>query len=84
MASVCQRTEGKYSLSSYGSIGSVKRPVRLPAAGRDPHAGCCGGWGVKTPGYPIRPMLPQEFLLPRGPFLFQRFSPRFFEQTVSE
>ena len=20
----------------------------------DPHAGCCGGWGIKTPGYPIR------------------------------
>ena len=19
----------------------------------DPHAGCCGGWGRKTPGYPI-------------------------------
>jgi hypothetical protein len=21
----------------------------------DPHAGCCGGWGRKTPGYPIGP-----------------------------
>ena len=52
--SVCQRTVDQYSLSSYGSIGSVKRPVRLPAADRDPHAGCCGGWGVKPPGYPIR------------------------------
>ena len=20
----------------------------------DPHAGCCGGWGLDTPGYPIR------------------------------
>jgi hypothetical protein len=20
----------------------------------DPQAGCCGGWGLKTPGYPIR------------------------------
>jgi hypothetical protein len=20
----------------------------------DPHAGCCGGWGLNTPGYPIR------------------------------
>ena len=20
----------------------------------DPHAGCCGGWGLETPGYPIR------------------------------
>ena len=19
----------------------------------DPHAGCCGGWGLDTPGYPI-------------------------------
>ena len=19
----------------------------------DPHAGCCGGWGLETPGYPI-------------------------------
>jgi len=21
----------------------------------EPHAGCCGGWGRKTPGYPIVP-----------------------------
>ena len=21
----------------------------------DPHAGCCGGWGLETPGYPIMP-----------------------------
>jgi RNA-directed DNA polymerase len=30
------------------------RPGRLsetPSA--DPHAGCCGGWGRKSPGYPI-------------------------------
>ena len=20
----------------------------------DPHAGCCGGWGLETPGYPIK------------------------------
>ena len=23
----------------------------------DPHAGCCGGWGLETPGYPIRRFL---------------------------
>ena len=23
----------------------------------DPHAACCGGWGRKTPGYPIVPFL---------------------------
>lgn len=22
----------------------------------DPHAGCCGDWGLETPGYPIRLM----------------------------
>ena len=22
--------------------------------GADPHAGWCGDWGLKTPGYPIR------------------------------
>ena len=24
----------------------------------DPHAGCCGGWGRKTPGYPISQCFP--------------------------
>ena len=52
-ASVCQRAVGKHSLPDYGPVNSVNRPVRLPAAGRDPHAGWCGGWGTKTPGYPI-------------------------------
>jgi hypothetical protein len=23
----------------------------------EPHAGCCGDWGLETPGYPIRPYL---------------------------
>ncbi|MEJ1417286.1 MAG: hypothetical protein RPU91_09370, partial [Candidatus Sedimenticola sp. (ex Thyasira tokunagai)] len=26
----------------------------------EPHAGCCGGWGLETPGYPIRAMLFDE------------------------
>jgi hypothetical protein len=26
-------------------------PVETPCA--DPHAGCCGGWGLETLGYPI-------------------------------
>jgi len=52
-ASVCQRAVGEHSLPDYGPVNSVNRPVRLPAAGRDPHAGWCGGWGTKTPGYPI-------------------------------
>jgi len=26
-------------------------PSETPCA--DPHAGCCGGWGLETPGYPI-------------------------------
>jgi hypothetical protein len=26
-------------------------PNETPCA--EPHAGCCGGWGLKTPGYPI-------------------------------
>ena len=24
----------------------------------DPHGGWCGGWGLTTPGYPIRPARP--------------------------
>jgi len=32
-ASVCQRAVGEYSLSSYGSIGSVNRPVRTRMRG---------------------------------------------------
>jgi hypothetical protein len=27
-------------------------PGETPCA--DPHAGCCGGWGLETLGYPIR------------------------------
>ncbi|MCU7892306.1 MAG: CbbQ/NirQ/NorQ C-terminal domain-containing protein, partial [Candidatus Thiodiazotropha sp. (ex Ustalcina ferruginea)] len=26
-------------------------PSETPCA--EPHAGCCGGWGLETPGYPI-------------------------------
>jgi len=51
-----------------GSWGSVLREERLEMnayvgsrftmlyepPGADPHAGWCGGWGLKTPGYPIR------------------------------
>ena len=32
-AFICQRTVGEYSLSSYGSINSVKRPVRTRMLG---------------------------------------------------
>ena len=31
----------------------LSNPAEAPRA--DPHAGCCGGWGLNTPGYPIRP-----------------------------
>jgi hypothetical protein len=30
----------------------LSKPAEAPRA--DPHAGCCGGWGLNTPGYPIR------------------------------
>jgi hypothetical protein len=30
----------------------LSNPAEAPRA--DPHAGCCGGWGLNTPGYPIR------------------------------
>ena len=33
-------------------MDDLSNPVETPRA--DPHAGCCGGWGLDTPGYPIR------------------------------
>jgi hypothetical protein len=30
----------------------LSNPAEAPRA--DPHAGCCGGWGLNTPGYPMR------------------------------
>jgi len=41
-------------------MDDLSNPAETPRA--DPHAGCCGGWGLNTPGYPIRPRLGQ-----RGP-----------------
>jgi len=35
------------------SMDNLSNPAEAPRA--DPHAGCCGGWGLNTPGYPIRP-----------------------------
>ncbi len=46
--SFCQRPVGEAALPGYGPVVSSKR------LGSDPHAGWCGGWGSKTPGYPIR------------------------------
>jgi len=40
-------TMGEHLLSGYGPLGSVNRPVRTRMQGG------CGGWGRKTPGYPI-------------------------------
>ncbi|MEJ1367484.1 MAG: hypothetical protein RPU35_04610, partial [Candidatus Sedimenticola sp. (ex Thyasira tokunagai)] len=31
---------------------TLKNLWETPCA--EPHAGCCGGWGLETPGYPIR------------------------------
>jgi hypothetical protein len=36
----------------------------------DPHAVCCGGWGAKTPGYPISLGKARFKLLPRQPRLY--------------
>jgi len=33
-------------------MDALSNPAETPRA--DPHAGCCGGWGLNTPGYPIR------------------------------
>ena len=35
-------------------------PGETPCA--DPHAGCCGGWGLESPGYPIMWFLHGVFL----------------------
>ena len=32
-------------------MDDLLNPAETPRA--DPHAGCCGGWGLNTPGYPI-------------------------------
>ena len=32
-------------------MDDLSNPAETPRA--DPHAGCCGGWGLITPGYPI-------------------------------
>jgi hypothetical protein len=32
----------------------------------DPHAGCCGGWGLNTPGYPIRRLLREVLMALAG------------------
>ena len=41
------------SLSGYGTITSTNRHVRLPAAGRDPHAWWCVEGRLNTVLYPI-------------------------------
>ena len=41
---------------NYAMVGSSFTILsETPCAG--PHAGCCGDWGLDTPGYPIRSML---------------------------
>jgi hypothetical protein len=45
-------------------MDDLSNPAETPRA--DPHAGCCGGWGLNTLGYPIRRRLhhaPHSFLL---------------------
>ena len=39
-------------------MDDLSNPAETPRA--DPHAGCCGGWGLNTPGYPIRPCLDRQ------------------------
>lgn len=39
------------ALAFKGDGGRLDRLCETPSA--DPHARCCGGWRVKTPGYPI-------------------------------
>jgi hypothetical protein len=34
-------------------------PGETPCA--DPHAGCCGGWGLETLGYPIKHFPLQDY-----------------------
>ena len=41
---------------NYAMVGSSFTILsETPCA--DPHAGCCGDWGLDTPGYPIMPAL---------------------------
>ena len=50
VSSICQRAVVCHSISPaevYGGNGSGNRPVRTRLLG------WCGGWGRKTPGYPI-------------------------------
>ena len=55
--SICQRTVGEHSLSGYGPIGSVNRPVRTLMLGLSRHSlgdgGWCGEGELKSPLYPI-------------------------------
>jgi len=44
----CQRSVGKHPLPGYGSVAHGKRLVRTRMLG------VVGGWGRKTPGYPIK------------------------------
>jgi hypothetical protein len=45
----------------YVPKGAIKHLWETPCA--DPHAGCCGGWGLETLGYPIRFYLTTHHLL---------------------
>ena len=40
----------------------------------DPHGGWCGGWGLETPGYPIRPHVRFTLLLHGNPSIWKYLS----------
>ena len=60
---ICKRTVGEYSLSGYGAIGFVKRPVRSRMRG-------VGGRGrEKLPFTRLGPLLLFQILLDGVPFV---------------
>ena len=44
---------GRVFVTSFGVMTGVITLYAREAPRADPHAGCCGGWGLETPGYPI-------------------------------
>jgi hypothetical protein len=63
----CRRLNGVASpgeqqdRSGSDRVETLNRSGETPRA--EPHAGCCGGWGRKSPSYPIRPRLTHNLAL---------------------
>lgn len=55
---------------SKNNLGPLNAQLRLgrlwEPPGEDPHAGWCGGWGRKSPGYPLGPLFFHGWFLCQG------------------